>query len=257
MKVRTRIKDPLVGFGWAGYVCSAVLVALVAAVFVGVEVRYELLKLILSLLGLDAMMYFVNRLHFLAFNLFGVTVSAITGLVALIAFKVAPYRVGLLWQLVVLLVCSLWFLASIESVFFLGRNTAGQSWIVPKISVLYISEIVGSVLVGLIVSYLTRSRFVAAMWGLAVVTGILRYVLILDFGKSNTDAPVLFYVFDYSEYTVLSLIFDVLTMGSLLCWAVYERKRVLPDHACPMCEYNLAGIQGYGCCPECGHQAIE
>lgn len=252
MSVRKRIKDPLVGFGWAGSVSSAVLVALIVAVLVDVEIRYELLKLILFVFGLDAMVYFVNRLHFLAFNLFGVTVSAITALAALIAFNVAPFRVSLLWQIVVAFVCSIWFLVSIESSIFVGRNMAGQSWNFPMISVFYISEVVGTVLAGLLILYLTRSRFVAAMWGLAVVAAILRYVLILDFGKTLVDAPSLFYVFDYYEYSVLSLVFDVLTMGSLILWAVLERRKAVPELMCQSCGYDLVGIQGDACCPECG-----
>lgn len=183
---------------------------------------------------------------FLGYNIFGVTVSATTML--------APYRLSLVWQIIVCIVCTLWFIVSIESFIFVGRNMAGQPWSISKISVVYFSEITGTVFVGLIVSYLTKSKFIAAMWGLAVVIGILRYVLILDFGSTYTDAWTLVVFFDYYDYTVLSLLFDVLTMGSLLCWALYERRRFIPDHSCPMCEYNLAGIHAEGCCPECGHK---
>jgi hypothetical protein len=114
MRKRKHIKDPLLGFGWVGYVSGVILIALVAAMVAGVELRYELLKLIVSTLGVDAMMYFVVRIGFLALSIFEPSVSVVTGAVILVAFQVSPYRIRPIFQLVVFSFCTVWFLVPLE-----------------------------------------------------------------------------------------------------------------------------------------------
>jgi len=248
MGIRKRIKDPLLGFGWAGYVCVAILIAFIAALVAGIELRYELLKLILHTLGVDAMMFFVSRLAFAGFSIFGVSISVTTGVAILIAFKVAPYRVAPLLQLAIFMLCAGWFLVPITSYRVVGRALFGSS----SFANYYLMELVGTALIGLVVFYLTRSRLVATMWALAVALALAITIWYKATGMYPPGTIVLFYGFDMYEYTSLSLAFDICTTGSLVLWAILERRKILPDLMCHNCGYDLAGLSGEFACPECG-----
>lgn len=248
MSIRRRVQDPLVGFGWAGYVSSVVLVALGAAVLAGVEVRYELLKLILNTLGVDAMMYFVLRLSFLGFAIFGLSVSVVTGVGVLAAFCIVPYRVRPVVQWVLFVVCVAWFvLPSVGSVVWYRAGQGGGYRIYQLL------EVLGVVLVGAVLFSVTRSKLVGLMWGGAVMlvaANAVWYQIAMDYLPGTVG---LFAPFDFYDFTSYSLIFQLLTAGSVVYWAVVERRKVVPERACPMCAYDLVGIADDGCCPECGH----
>ena len=250
MAIRKRIKDPLLGFGWAGYICAAILIALIAALVAGVEIRYEILKLIQTTLGVEAMMLFVIHLPFAGFSIGGVSISVTTGVAILIAFKVAPYRINPLLQLAVFLLCAGWFLVPLKTYRVVGRALFGSL----SFANYYLLEIVGTVLIGLVVFYLTRSRFVAAMWALAVAVASINALWFANSGISPPGTVSLFTAFDLAEYTSLSLAFDTFTMGSLVLWAILERRKIFPDQMCQSCEYNLAGLSGDATCPECGRK---
>ncbi len=249
MDIRKRIKDPLLGFGWAGYVCTAILIALISALVAGIELRYELLKLILATLGVDAMMYFVFRLVYVGFALFGVSVSLSTGVAILVAFRIAPYRVHALLQLLLFLLCTAWPIVSIEGYLAVGRTSFSLNFYVFQLL-----EVFGIVLIGSAVIFLSRSRFVAVMWALAVALALANAVWIQNTGSNPPGTITLFRAFDFYHYTSLSMAFDVFTMGSLLLWAILDRRKILPAQMCHSCEYDLAGLPGDAICPECGRK---
>lgn len=226
------------------------LIALIAALVVGVEIRYELLKLILASLGVDAMMFFVRHLPFAVFAIVGASISVTTGIAVLIAFKVAPYRFNPPLQLVLFLLCAGWFLVPIRTYRVVEQALFGSS----NYSGLHLMEIVGTVLIGSVVFYLTRSKLVGAMWALAVAIASTKEIWIVNTGREPPGTVVLFWVFDFVAYTSYSLAFDLLTMGSLMLWAILERRKILPAQMCHSCEYDLAGLSGDAACPECGHK---
>lgn len=128
MAIRKQFKNPLLGFGWAGYLCAAILFVLIAALVAGVELRYELLKIMPSSFGVDGMMFFVRRLPFLGFSIFGLSVSVVTGAAILFAFKVAPYRVRPLFQVLVFLLCTSWFVVVSEGYIVVNRSGFGLGY---------------------------------------------------------------------------------------------------------------------------------
>jgi hypothetical protein len=113
-------------------------------------------------------------------------------------------------------------------------------------------DVIGVAVVGVVVIRISRSKLVAAMWGTAVVLALVDSMWIVKTGEYLPGTLLLFYGFEYCEYTSLSLLFDLLTVGSLLVWAVLERRKVLPEHMCESCGYDLAGLEDVTACPECG-----
>ncbi len=247
MRKRKHIKDPLLGFGWVGCVSAVILIALVVAMFAGVELRYELMKLVVSAFGVDSMMLFVIRLPYLGFSIFGISVSIVTGASVLLAMKIAPYRFRSSIQLLIFVLCTFWFVVALEGNLALGRARFGFNFY--RFQLL---EVLGVALTAVVLVFLTRCKLVAVLWGLAVVLTLFNAVWI---HKTNDFPPgdvVIFYAFDMFEYTSFSLVFDLLTMGSLLVWAVLGRRKVLPEHMCESCGYDLAGLEDVTACPECG-----
>ncbi len=247
MSKRERIKDPLIGFGWAGYVCAGVLVVLVSLVVAGVEVRYALMKLILGTLGVVAMILFVSRLVFVGIAIFGLSMSVVSGVGILVAFCIAPYRVRPVVQWVVFVLCTAWFLVPMLGMGVWYRAGLGGSFRIHQSL-----EVLGVVLVGAVLLFVTRSKFVGLMWLGAVLLVAANAVCYQITSDELPGAVVLFYPFDYFWFTSYSLIFQLLTAGSVVYWAVVERRRVVPERACVMCGYDLVGLHDDGCCPECG-----
>jgi hypothetical protein len=199
MRKRKHIKDPLLGFGWVGYVSGVILIALVAAMVAGVELRYELLKLIVSTLGVDAMMYFVLRIGFLGLSIFEPSVSVVTGAVILVAFQVSPYRIRPIIQLVVFSFCTVWFLVPLE--IYIALVQSYSSWMLFNVQTM---DVIGVTVVGVVVIRISRSKLVAAMWGTAVVLALVNSMWIVKTGEYLPGTLLLFYGFEYCEYTSLS-----------------------------------------------------
>lgn len=247
MSKRERIKDPLIGFGWAGYVGAGVLVVLVSLVVAGVEVRYALMKLILGTLGVDAMILFASRLAFFGFAIFGLAMSVVTGVGILAAFCVAPFRVRPVVQWVVFILCTAWFLVPM-----LGMGVWYQAGLGGSFRIHQSIGVLGVVLVGAVLLFVTRSKLVGLMWLGAVLLVAVNAVCYQITGDELPGTVVLFFPFDFFWFTSYSLIFQLLTVGSVVYWAVAERRRVVPEGGCRACGYDLVGLGADAVCPECG-----
>jgi hypothetical protein len=254
MGIRKRSKDPLLGFGWAGYTCATLLLAIILAIIAGIDLRYELMRLIQAMLGDAAMMLFVVRLPFALFGICSPTTSIVTGVAILLTFKIAPYRFNLFVQYGVFLLCTGWFLIAVTYFRIVDRAVFGPSQNgLFSMSGYYLLEITGAVIVGLIMVFLTRSRIVALAWLLASAAAVTEAVWITNSGALGyPNSTVLFTIFDIGQYTWFSLAFDVLTMGALLLWAILEHRKIDPDQMCLSCGYDLAGLTSDAACPECG-----
>ena len=99
MKPRKREQSPLIGFGLAGYIAAAVLIAIIVSMAMGVDLQYQLLRLITATFGVDVMIDFVVKLFGPWFAIFGPTISVLTGVFGLLAFQISPYRLRLVNQL--------------------------------------------------------------------------------------------------------------------------------------------------------------
>jgi len=260
MKERTRIQKPLLGFGWAGYAASVVLLALIVPIAVGVDLRYELLKLIRAAFGDQAMMWFVTRLPFALFTISDPTISVTTGVAVLIAARITPYRISLVNQAFVLLLCFAWVFISVAYFRTPWVERVGSYFFETPQFNLYLSgynilSIIGTVVASALIVWITRSwivaigfllaasaQFVEATWSLKSMAGTL------------PERMILFTLFEGGAYSVFSLAFDMFIFGPLILWAVRERRKSFPPHACQSCGYSLVGIPFESPCPECGQK---
>lgn len=260
MKPRPRIRKPLLGFGWAGYTASAVLLALIVPVAAGVDLRYELLKLIQFTLGDEAMMFFVTRLPFPLFAIGFPTISVVTGIGVLVARRVAPYRINVLTQLFSFALCVVWAIVAVSyhasrPVVDLGTQIFGAPGRGYNMAGHHLLESSGSIAFALLIIWISRSWIVVVGLVLAFTAQ-----LVTAYWSSNVQFGVLpeyvvaFRFFDHGAYMWFGLAFDIFTIGPLLLWAILERRKPVPASACPGCAYDLAGLAPEAPCPECGRK---
>lgn len=260
MKHRPRIHKPILGFGWAGYTASAVLLALIIPLAAGVDLRYELLKLIQLSLGDEAMMFFVSRLAFAEFAISDPTISVITGTTVLVAARVAPYRINPAYPVLVFLLCVAWAFVTVayfraKPIVWLGDSILGASQIGLNFSGYLILSIIGTIFAGLLLVWISRSWIVAIGFLLALCAQYVCASWLMGTTMGNLPEPlILFKLFGRGDYSVFSLAFDIFTIGPLLLWAILERRKPAPVRACQGCAYDLAGIPEGAPCPECGRK---
>ena len=117
----------------------------------------------------------------------------------------------------------------------------------------YFLEAVGVTGLGIYVSMLTQSRLVIIAWlgalGINVASGI-------HTAHVPLSTPAVIFSIGSGPFTWYALFFDLLTGGSLIAWAIIERRKRLPEVACPSCGYDLAGLSPSAVCPECGERTV-
>lgn len=260
MKQRTRIQKPLLGFGWAGYAASVILIAMIVAIAMGVDLRYELLKLVQTTLGDEIMIQFVARLPWVLFAIGDPTISVVTGIVILVICRIAPYRIGMITQLAAFALCVAWAFVAISfhrtnPFYSIGTHIFGSPQTGYNMAGFYFLEGMGTIAAALLLIWISRSWIVFAGISLALATQVVAAFWSTGLVRGmHPDSVILFTFFDIGSYSWFSLAFDICTIGSLLLWAILERRKAFPVHACKQCGYDLAGIPTESPCPECGQK---
>jgi hypothetical protein len=252
---RQRTKAPLLGFGPAGYIALAIFLALLIPILLGVDLRYELQKLILYIFGVDAMMKATVYTWIFYFPLFGMSISLITACAGLLAFNFAPFRIKRRIQLAWFALCALWIPLTHLSCYYIIRANP-QSPSIASLDGPYqllVLELLGVIFAGWFAVSLTRSRIVAVSWALALLLNLIQIGQL--YAGIFTIFDVRFIRLGYYGFSTYAILLFLCTSASLLAWAIIERRKPIPEIPCPICLYDLVGIPENTPCPECGDNA--
>ena len=252
MKPRRRIHKPLLGFGPAGYVLAAIFLALLIPSLAGVDMQYETQKLITVLFGADAMMRATAYGQIFYLQQFDMGINLITACAGLVAFKIAPSRIKRRNQLAWFCLSALW-IAPTLILYNAIVQVYGHSTIHSGLKSIYLTMSLGTLgvtVAGLFAGYITRSKIVSIGWAIALVLNLLQIGQLYTGFYTWFDWPLISLG---SFWISTSFIFFYLcSSGSLLLWAILERRKPIPESLCHNCDYDLAGLAPSAPCPECG-----
>lgn len=252
---------PLLGFGWAGWLMLLPLIALVAVVLTGYDLRYRIQELVLECFGLDALFNFTN---------YGIVHTALVAgiwppeprfgpialMIVLVALQVHPRRVG---AIRLALVYALGVLGPALLFWFMARPLRGWLVSTPAGSpgMLEIGGIAYLALASTVLWLAVRSWRVAllclACLGLPVVVECIG--LLAEFG----DLPLSLANWSLTLRPSMGAVMHLSLAAVLWTWAIHARLQVLPPHVCHTCGYDLRGSPSTPC-PECGtppEQAVD
>ncbi len=259
MNPRQRAIKPLLGFGPAGYILVAIFLALLIPTLMGIDLRYELQKLIIYIFGADAMLSATAYTMLFSTTVFGMGINLITACVGLVAFNIAPFRIKRQNQLAWFCLCAFW----IAPTLILNNiivHIFGHSTIYSGFTSIYLTMSLGTL--GVLVAggfavYITRSKIVAISWATALVLDLLPIAMFYSSGfYALFDWPLI--IPGNFGISTVEIFFYLCSSGSLLTWAIIERRKPAPpSNPCPNCAYDLAGLPQNIPCPECGQTPID
>lgn len=249
---------PLTGFGPIGWCAVAVLLGVAGVALTGLNLRYELFRLIANVFGIDALMSFTVQwvMFGLAIRGMSFTVIALVGLP--IVAHIYPYRIGFWRWAVVVGWCVersfsvvLWhqsvygplarFIGGDGDSGVFGLDFASSASMNARIGVALFFEL-GTALV---LWFFTRSWRVAA--GVALVTIVMHTGLVTWGGWDPLSPPWLPRVFGrHGTYLWYAAVFAI-----LFAWAMHHRRRANRAGACLACGYPKRG-RTQAVCTECG-----
>lgn len=247
----------MLGFGAIGWVLAAVALALGVVLVTEYDLRHQLLRLIASVLGTDAMFRFVISLHSHAMDFIHIPPELRFGLITMcfimIAMQVHGRRFGWwAWTLVAV--------AGIATpVLNEGLYNRMSSFLPPSpggfdamhfAKGAFLCAVIGAITSSAMVGISLRSYRLGL---LIAVFGIAGAHLDLELSRVVFGEPPL--LIDVSSFLGptgnVRWAWNPLIFVVLLVWAIVARRRWQPAHACAACGYDLRGAAG-GVCPECG-----
>jgi hypothetical protein len=270
MEARTH-KKPLWKFTWRAWALVPVAIALLVVLLTGFDLQHQSLRLYHAIFGANATMNLVafgmaphmldmmwtqsNFGHHFAPP--GAHLSLVTAMLSMIALAVHPIR-GKVWHHALLIAMGL----LIPPIAF-----SGVSWLQyavlhhpPKSHFLSSHEadedaahLLAAIACALLLWLITRS------WRLSLVLALLLFIGALHEieGMRNYQRhePLLF-AWDTAAPLgqVFLWAFNPLIFACVLFWAIRARLRVIPDHCCGACGYDLSATHARAC-PERGSTA--
>lgn len=253
---------PLWGFGPAGWVLLAIAVALAVCLITGYDLRFQLIRLIGAVFGVQAMTWFVAALEMYAFDLldYPLLPSPLLGIPAmcalLIALQIHPQRVSW-WK------CALVVLAGVATPL---RSVLAMKWFYPMfapVGVLFdpraTSDAVGAATVilalitAVVVGIVCRSRLLAAGF---LILGIWSVVDNMEMTRQVHGLSPLVPGLDVLGSAIyMRPAWQVCAWALPLTWAIRSRVRWRGPGLCPVCGYSLRNLPTPRC-PECGNNTL-
>lgn len=231
------------GWSWRGWVALLVLVAMLAAMARGVDLRFQLQRLMMPL-GWGAQSWFAGEfLASLRFGAESLAAGPITLCWMLIALHVSPIRRrGATYGAMTVLCASLpwcWWkstAAMMAAKFTFGGLLPTAPWVNGVFAMNGVLSYVA--VLGVLWAAAGSWRLALAMMGAAVV-------LIMPSGH------IMFTRLTSGQMLVYVVGVNAVLCSMLMWWGVRARRRAWPAHVCRGCGYDLRGIPG-DVCPECG-----
>lgn len=242
--MQTRDSLPrLWGWSWRGWIALAVLGAILVAMARGVDLRFQLQKLIMPL-GWGVQAWFVGE--FLPSLRFGAEMGAVgpvTYCWMLLALHVSPIRGrGTIYAVLGMLSTALpwcWWKATaamMAAKFTFGGLLPTAPWVNGGFAMNGVLSYVP--VLGVLWAATGSWRLALAMMGAAAA-------LIMPSGH------IMFTRLTSGQMLVYVVGVNAVLCSMLMWWGVRARRRVWPAHVCRGCGYDLRGIPG-DVCPECG-----
>lgn len=243
-------RKPILGFGWAGIVASIVFCLLLIAHLSGFNLWHPILVVIHRVLGFDAVHFVVFNMTWYLFSLTDPVFGPAGALFVIVAFRIAPIRLG--WWRYALVIgtgLAMPIVAIRLFTFFSENQNFTPSFIAPNgFPKLAIAMAMGQGVVGIIAAgalwLATRSKLVLAGFISSAMVAFARYWL----GSLGS--------IDFSLHLSLNaphMLFVIFTVGSTWAWAIRMRINWPRETACDTCGYDLRGLRD-SVCPECGSE---
>ncbi|MEL6497350.1 MAG: hypothetical protein AAF937_09280 [Planctomycetota bacterium] len=248
-----RVHKPIWGFGWLGWSGTALLLAIILALLIGIDIQHTFIRAMHSTLGIEATLTYVARVQtFTWFGILGCTANVIVLASIAIGWRLASRRIPRWAWATVSVVC--------VSSAMLAFELSGSSVVRPLRTRMQLSGYEANLLIHLsmlgmlaiFVLALQRTRTGAALWLAAILVAGTDTILTI-----NDVAPPAWYLsrrpptgFVYVEIGLLPSIMQLLVFAAMLHIGISSRGTPV-EGCCASCGYDRIGLAQNAPCPEC------